>query len=1268
MRVTPCSIPLVVFALVLLAASGQPSSATQTNTADLLPFAEAKYNRDSLRRQTYSHGFQPSQGVVQENERLKNALEALNHTQDETEKRKQWQIIIEEFYENTLLPDAASILERLPETEQLRFLAACLKNANILNQQHRFWSGYLWGRNNERHWLDRGLCGTGIIQQMRYAFLKQFLLRRDFDLAEQLIQQQPQPHEGRSTVHAEFYVALPIFVFKEHAEVKDLNDYYRILAESEDIIARFCAHFELDQQGRERFREDLQGEMQPWNWWDRDLTFWMPADNWTCIATTQALFQDFDLAVESAQKIADVNQRHLVLFEIAMVSAFYGDMERALKMWENFPPAMFEEEFVEKIRENFAYYRFTGRASTMPDTTAGLPPDYDPRQLRKTYLLTLLLHNQLQGGIQAGSIPAKTVLPVIQGNTQDALVVFGYLYANRQIDELADMLDQYGFFDDGNYHRNAGSNPISTLCYFAKCSLLLGDKEESHRLLSIAFALMRKWGAEEGTEMKLKLMDVIADTRYQFEMYDHPETFTREELALSNPPGQTSDGLPWFMMRREEPAMRKREIEQAMQGFRYSENPFFAAAAKTALQNDNAEALVSTGKGLAKIGETELSQEYYRHAIAMVEKASDAGGNRVLPSLINIYGSIAQNLIATETESPLLDEIFHLLQSARSEDNYTHHMTTNAIVRLCIEMQNDALFAKFLQLVPEDHRDYLTQTMFWAKQQAELDAVQQGVEAAVREIAPIPLPVLETEFDFYANEFAELGQGRHPLPLLLKKMPTPDEARQAVQKVLDAKDEDLPEWLKIGEPLIEAIERLKALPQDGRHHLDSHLLALAHDRIRRGRLDDAQALAHAITHNAPKAHILLAVAFRKYDLADEEEKAANAEQFFQSFEVHQMHYGESADEEGRMDRYFRDDSYAAYVTRLVQRGLMERAEAVLDKITLPYQKSQAAYAIAVKYALNGEFEEALRFAQTVQDVSSGGFTSWDGVQRSVFGMSYSKRQTMAMILNMAASGNYGKQDFQPLQFMESLDTNDAKVHLLLAIVSGVKPPLRDSESAKNLLQKASELTRTIGDSEVRERAVLDLLPFLVEAEMSMESYRVAFLIDTTGDFATEQRDVHGSPDTAVPVRIADVVCLLITKGYDLEALELCQKVIDWIKPLRYDGRRADFWSNRANDIRNEIICRFAELQFQADSLDGYAARRTLDEERSVIALLAKRGPYLRRVAEALAKMGEMASAQNVYIEAISAVLGWEGIDPMHTDHDQFKQFDEIVESYVGFVR
>jgi hypothetical protein len=251
------TVVFVLLGLITLTVEANPPeehSTKMSSITDLLQFASPKYNRAALKIRSEEYGIRfPSQYIFQENHRLKNAIETLNKTQDEAEKQEQWKTIVEEFHNNTLVPDAISILERLPEEEQLRFLTACLQNGGIIDKRHRFRMGYRsgigWGRNGENWWLDRGLCGIGIIKRMRYDLLKTFLLRRDFEHAVKLIEEQSlSPYNAANTIFSEFYVALPISIFKDHPEIKDLNDYYRFLDASGDRITSFCAVFDSDQR------------------------------------------------------------------------------------------------------------------------------------------------------------------------------------------------------------------------------------------------------------------------------------------------------------------------------------------------------------------------------------------------------------------------------------------------------------------------------------------------------------------------------------------------------------------------------------------------------------------------------------------------------------------------------------------------------------------------------------------------------------------------------------------------------------------------------------------------------------------------------------------------------------------------------------------------------------------------------------------------------------------------------------------------------------
>ena len=1244
-------------AIFCFAPFGQMSLAEDTTASvlDLLPFASSKYNRSFIHEQNQQYGRRFGEYVFRENTRLKDAIETLDKAQSETEKQEQWIIIVGEFYNNTLLPDVVTILECLPEEEQIRFVAACRSHGRIMDESGHIIDGVVPVFGSVR--LTRELKGSGVAKRMQFDLLKKLLLRGDFRITEKFTYS---PYRPALSPASESFVYVPVTVFRENPEIKTMNDYYRVLEEYWDKIGFRFRGFENSNTPRFYLSDS-----------------WVAREKWACIAIEQALFQDFDLAVESAQKIQDDEHRLFIQLSVAKIMASYGKMSKAIEMWENFPPEMFVDDFIKKL-DHFVE-PFKERSY--------------PLRFTRAYVFTILLSSQMQGGITAEAIPAETILPVIQGDRLFAPVAFKYFYANRHIQELGNLIEQYDFFHDEGYPAGPESHPVTILCKFSRTSLLMGEKDESQQLLAKAFELYRKFDEKSrnldesnNTYFKLQLMKAIADTRYQFEMYDYPDAFTREELAFSNPKDGTPmpDRLPSFMYDEEEKVMREREIAVAAGQFQYSQDPFFAAAARASLKNDHFMALISTGKGLAKVGEKELSVEYYRHAVTMAEQ-TPRSDYIAIHGIISVYSQIAQNLISTVTDSPLLDEVLELMNQAKTGDKgWQYDSAMREIEQRRLELQE--------------------------QEQRENSPAPPRPSRRAQEVQALPKP--ETEFDFYAHEFHELEGWRHPLGLLLKKMPTPAEARHAVQLALNGKPETAETYpyraanrtvlLKKDEPINDAIRRVSALPKDGNQdraaiNADINMQALAQACIRHGRLDDAILVSGRIVNDVPKADVLLAVAFRRYDLVDDTRKVTDAKRFFDPFEQHQLRYGNTDDEKKRMDIYFRDERYCAYVIRLAQRGLMDRAEACLDKIRLPFERAEAIYTIAMKYALTGEFEKALRVAQTMKDAGTGSYTSWEVMHADGIGPHYSKLQTMTMILGMAESGEYagssGSRDFQPLAFVDELDEKiDAKVHLLLAIVShryttnlvigrsflGIpfhesydisgteeKPRTQDAEEAKNLLRRALTLTIEIDNPKLRETVFLEMLPFLVDAKMADESYQATVLINTSGSFATEQKESEYSYSTAIPSQIAAVIDLLTTQQYEKEALELCQKVIDWVKPLGYDGEQGGFWTNRPNDIRNEILCRYAELQAEAGAVDQ--ARQTLAGERTTVDSQAKKGTYLQRIAEALAKIGDQTSAKETYIDAISTVLGTWSDRVWITEYDQLQYFDKIIESYCRFV-
>ena len=1273
----------ILFALFYMASLGMtsqvakadpPPKADTKSTAsvsELLPFAEPKYNRVLTHEQNASFQKRLSTYVFKENTRLKEAIVALAESQTETEKQTQWDVIVDELHKNRLVPDVFPVIERLPEADQILFVGACGKHPYIM-QGRMEPSIYV----NDRY-TTGNLSGYGCIRRLQFELLETLLLRGDFQTAEKMRKEHKPRFYG--DVVSECWFEAPILIFRNNPEIKTLADYYRFLDESWGSVGRY-------------FKEGLYMSI-PMQFSIQEP--WVPREKWACIAIEQTLFGDYDLALESANKIEHEEHRHLIVFFIAMGKAFYGDIHGAIAMWEKFPAAMFDESFI-KVTNDIG----------QPTRTEGIDFQYCKRRL----FLWLLLE-QMRGGVKAGPVPAEIIISLLKDNEKTfAFAYYDYLFANEQIETLCDALGRAELLFSDQYDGGTGG----LLCHYARKAYLFQDKKHVDLLLAKAFEIMRN---TENLALKREMMYALGQARYDIGSYDHPDAFTREELQFTNPKinGQEqhiSGSFPWFVINEEERVMREHEIKIVAGQTKYSKDSFFEAAANTAIKHDQVMALISTGKGLAKTGETELALAYYRQAMDMSKQVPEwnfTGG------LSSVYSQIAQSMVATEVNMPFFEEILRTMPKPKEQGQmFLYHSSMRNIAVQCIESQNEELFEKMLGYIEEGEISFLKSQMESEKNRREyLARVQAGEEPPRKRQneSVFTLPEPESEFDFTANEFVAEEGWRSPLTMLLKKMPTPAETREAVRRVVDGEskqDESLQYFFgqrmtlfRDNESTANAIARVKNTPSKRinqgdeyrSNEIDFALRGLAYEYVRRGRLDDALTIMESITHDVPKADALFAVAFRAYDLADTPAKRLEAEKLFDRFEQHQQNYGNTTDKDKQMDVYFRDERYCAYVIRLAQRGMLNRAESCLAKISLPFQNAESVYTMAMAYALEGDFEKSLLVAQTMRDVGTGSFTSWYGEHADGIGPQYSKLQTMTSILSMAASGKYGSVNFQSLDFVDQIEANDVKINLLLAIVSrecttnliigrsflGLpfsqpydvtesdgKPLLKNSELAKMLLHKAFELTCDINDVKLRDKVLLEVLPFLVDARMSDDAFEAARLIDTSGDYTTEQKASEYSHSTKIPSHIASVVALLIEEKHSDEALVLCRKVIDWVKPLQYIGDQGGFWPNQPNDTRCEVICHFAEFQAKAGSVD--AARQTLAKEHSTVDKQAKKGPYLQRIAEALAKIGDRDAAQSTYVAAISTVLGDWPDKVFTTPNDQYQYFDKIVESYCNFVK
>lgn len=1247
----------------------EPQTKT-TSVSDLLPFAEAKYNRVILNQ------YQP-QHV--ENARLKNAITALEEAKDEKGKTEQWKIIVQEFFANSLTPDAWDVLRHLPEEEQVAFIHACATNGSLR------WNFFF----NAPPLTNWSLSGAGTIRRMQVDLFQNALLRRDFQTASRLLGDKS---DGSQPLNALMIKTLSgmIKVFQKNNELKSMDEYYRFLEENWEK-----AQWDFIWGGT---RENAEVYA---------LTdAWIPQNREAMLAFHRALFHEEDAALKSAEKIENEQQRYFMIWSLAQMKAFFGDLDGAVKMWQAFPKEMFESDFAKKIRP-------------LRDDEVVFPNEETPQRCER-FLLHLLIEAQLCSGIKTEkAIPFEIVLPLIHEDWNFRRSIAKSLYANGHIEELCSLFKKSELFpisasESPGIHYSAEVSAALFAAELADNAQRLGNRDTAVVLLNEAFEQMRKIDGGKFRIPKRQAMQRIADVRYDGELYDMTGAFTREELDHLDE--EDHYALPWFKRNKEEIVVRNRELQKMNASLPESENPFFAAALRKAFLHDNFAALAVAVKGMAQCGEKDLALQYVEKlkiwcVPGSIEKEEDWKRDSKLEAL----SQVARTQLLLEVEAESIAETLELMRNTITPGReFLCDGQVRDIANFAAKMNRGELFEKTMRLTKDrkkaeeaireyrsakvEHEQYLERLKHW--ESGQWKPLTSRFEKPVFAITP------ETTFDGYATEIEELHGWRNPYALLMKKMPTAVQAKKVPAKHLaDTRRIDIPigyssrngflfsrtesatNAVKRLRKTVRQSEQVKNDPDCEQDLSDAALRDLALIYVRRGEHERVQTVLEEIKHPVPKSEVLLTLVVRKYDLSDPRDESV-----FDEFQSHQDSYATYVPPKNNRDAnitYYRDEYYSAYIIRLAQRGLLDRAEKNLPKIEAPFQKAEAVYTIAMKYALLGEYEKAILIAREMKDAATGSYTRWRGVHADGIGPQYTKLRTLVRIFEIAHENATPKHRFEPLDLLETLQSHEAKADLLLAIVSrnttinstligsihGTpfqktypiqaeegKILLQDSEADKNLLRRAFEETMHIETKSVREEYLMQLLPFLLSANLVEESFTAANTLDTDNVFDETQRRSEYSHETKIPELILSVAQFLSEHERGEDANALCEKTISWLQDLKYVGPQGGLWPNLPNDTRNRIICIAAAIQARAGFREK--ALQTLREERERVDAQAQRAAFLQRIAETLYDaLDEKELAEKTYTAAVESALGQWPDAVMANENDQRKWFTEVVESY-----
>lgn len=813
-------------------------------------------------------------------------------------------------------------------------------------------------------------------------------------------------------------------------------------------------------------------------------------------------------------------------------------------------------------------------------------------------------------------------------------------------------------------------------------------RDEAAEFLTELFRIMRELDEEKEASAKKSMIQGIGKLRHACGLYDNSLCMSSGEIALYR---KGLDALSFMQdpVYQEFCLNRRDQLrEEALQIPNY-EDRVLTEAARAAYRLEDPVALAVVAGTFAQIGDPKAAEELFGKCFDLFESAYKGGKSR------NDISEMSY-LIATEILEPKLDislfrESLELVQKYKSDGSSSTRF--NSLAEKCTASGTEEEIRVILPfIVDPTMKKSLENILKYGVARGRTDYVFAPPKPI--EPRPKPKPVgkvrifrnpPEIPFDDYAEEFCELENWRQVFTLLLKKTPTPEDARNAIST----------------EPIEEN------LLQKRDTGLDVVLEKLGQEFVKRGEFADAIAIADKIKHPSPKAGLLLAAAVRMDDLAKTPREKEAAEKVFAQLGKHQESYGNENPGEGKNMKYFRDERYCAMVIRFLQRNRMDETVAISQKIETPFQKAEALYAIAMKYALLKQYEQAIETALEIEDASSGGFTHWTGSIGCGIGPGYSKIDTLARIIELA-NQSPDPENFDVLKFVDLIENPRKRVDALLSYLmstydagsaapsskigglvlkddlkskerEGIEkelPLLSESEQGRKLLERIFRESRAIPDAAIKEKTMIQVLPLLQNAKMSQEVFQAASLIDHEPKY----QDPQGNPvepaaynliTTSLNIAKSQIVLkaaeFLARENHPGESMELCNKVLVVAKNI-VDGRPDPYpeYPNYPHDSRgiaekrNQLLCEVARIQKRA----GYfqEAKRTLDEELEMIQNLRNQTPFLNRIAKTQQQIGDREAAEKSYLKSLGNIENSK-TSGFYLDYERITEFRRFCENY-----
>ena len=797
-------------------------------------------------------------------------------------------------------------------------------------------------------------------------------------------------------------------------------------------------------------------------------------------------------------------------------------------------------------------------------------------------------------------------------------------------------------------------------------------QEEATEYLTELFKIMRELDDDKDVEAKRSMIRGISSIRRNHQLYEDSLSFTGKEIELY----RVAKGDISFS---QDPVYyefcfnRNNQLKQEAAEIKDYNNKILSEAARAAYRLEDPVALAIVANTFAKIGDKEAAEQILDKCFDLFNSAYKGAKSRSDTSYMAYL--IAVEVLEAKVDVRIFKRAVDLLQDCKNNDDpgdQTFSHNRNLAEKSAASGTVEEMEVIIPLITEKSEKDYLENRLKGRRAQEayNLQIEQQKTTGTLSESKPRtrPRPVSEPQeipFDNYAGEFQEMEGWRQVFTLLLKKPPTPEEAIKAVSTTPVGTN-----LLKKGETINQAMDRIgkqyaqSATTNETVLRIDTIWEKLGQELVKRGQLDDAILVANQIKHPAPKAGLLLAVAARKYDLATTPQEKAAADSVFAQLKKHQESYGNDTESGEGSLKYFRDEWYCAIVIRYAQRNRMADAVSVCEKIELPFEKAEAVYVIAMKYALMQQYEKAIQTALEIQDAVTGSYSHWTGGIACGMGPQYSKLNTLAQIIALAnQSANQGSFDL--LEYIDLLDNPRKRVDAILShtmtvydtgsaafssrngtysgigmggmmgdMIEDTRPILSESEQGRELLKRVFRETLAIQEDSLKEKTLIQLLPFLQSAKMSQEVFEAASLLDPKPKYTDPETNkpipsVYSFNITTPQVVIKAAECLAQEK-HGKESLVLTQKVLDATKTIQ-DTRQERYPFGEA-EKRNQLICEVAKIQALAGFFEE--AKQTLNDELAIIQNKENQTPYLNRIAETQRLIGDNEAAEKSHLESL----------------------------------